>query len=118
MPEDGLGRTSPRWQQDGISPSAPWGNLPGPVSYMGPQVRETKGYEEIQKKKKKAEDPSGPGLISSSGHVSSSGFAPRPVGTDKEVFCPMEQESMLAGRCPARLIYFTAKAHNDADESY
>ena len=67
--EDGLGRTFPSRQRDGISPSAPWGKLPWHISYGGPEVRETKEHKEIQKK---AEDHAGPELTSSSGRASSS----------------------------------------------
>lgn len=82
---------------------------------MGPEVRETKGHEEIQKK---TEDCAGPGLTSSSGQVLSAGFVPQPVGMHKEVFCPAAQDLTVADWCPAHLISFTGKAHNDADKSY
>lgn len=53
-PRMGWGGPFPSQQQDGIdSPPALWGKLSWHISYWAPEVRETKGHKEIQKKKQR-----------------------------------------------------------------
>jgi len=102
-PEDGLGTTFPQPSAGRDFSIHPVGEAPRPISYTSPEVKESKGREEIQKKT--PEDSTGPGLTSSSG-LSPVGLDSRLdlLGRRRRCFVPWrETDPRLAGQCPARL---------------